>query len=52
LTIGATVNLGASSSVVSFSNIICQPKKPFPEPMAIGNNLVMRDIMISANKEG
>jgi hypothetical protein len=27
-------------------------QKPFPGPVAIGNNLVMRDIMISANKEG
>jgi hypothetical protein len=26
--------------------------KPFPGPVAIGNNLVMRDIMISAKKEG
>jgi hypothetical protein len=31
----------------------CPPtQKPFLGPMAIGNNLVMRDIMISANKEG
>jgi hypothetical protein len=27
-------------------------QKPFPGPVVIGNNLVMRDIMISANKEG
>jgi hypothetical protein len=46
------VNLGASSPVVSFSNFIHQPKKPFPGPVVIGNNLVMRDIMISANEEG
>jgi hypothetical protein len=27
-------------------------QKPFPGPVVIGNNLVMRDIMISANEEG
>jgi hypothetical protein len=27
-------------------------QKPFPRPVAIGNNLVMRDIMIFANEEG
>jgi hypothetical protein len=31
----------------------CPPtQKPFPGPVVIGNNLVMSDIMISANKEG
>jgi hypothetical protein len=31
----------------------CPPtQKPFPGPVVIINNLVMRDIMISANKEG
>jgi hypothetical protein len=31
----------------------CPPtQKPFPGPVVIGNNLVMRDIMISVNKEG
>jgi hypothetical protein len=38
--------------VVSFSDFVCQPKKPFPGPVVIGNNVVMRDIMISANEDG
>jgi hypothetical protein len=45
---------GKFGSIFSGDKIqqFCPPtQKPFPGPGAIGNNLVMRDIMIFANKE-
>jgi hypothetical protein len=48
------VNLEASSPRVpgKFQQFHLPTQKPFPGPVALVNNLVMRDIMISANDEG
>jgi hypothetical protein len=46
---------GEFSSIFSkgkFQQFLPPTHKPFPGPVAVGNNLVMRDIMISANDEG
>jgi hypothetical protein len=52
LPIGATVNSGSIFSSGKFQQFCLPTQKTFLGPVAIGNNLVMRDIMISANEEG
>jgi hypothetical protein len=41
---------GSIFSSGKFQQFCLPTQKPFPGPVVIGNNLVMRDIMISANK--
>jgi hypothetical protein len=43
---------GSIFSSGKFQQFCLPTQKPFPGPVVIGNNLVMRDIMISANEEG
>jgi hypothetical protein len=43
---------GSIFSSGKFQQFHLPTQKPFPGPVVIGNNLVMRDIMISANEEG
>jgi hypothetical protein len=43
---------GSIYSSGCFQQFPLPTQKPFLGPVAIGNNLVMRDIMISANKDG
>jgi calcineurin-like phosphoesterase len=44
--------VGAVFSKDKFQQFCQATQKPFLDPVAVGNNLVMRDIMISANDEG
>jgi hypothetical protein len=46
------VNSDASSPSVGSSNFVWQPKKALLGLVEVGINLLMRDIMISANNEG
>jgi hypothetical protein len=43
---------GSIFSTGKFQQFCLPTQKPFPGPVAIGNNLVMKDIIISANEEG